>query len=268
MNPNIYKHFFYNSTNFIWSRPWASLHLPFQAAVRCVRRALLASQCALLPCLGRQSLSVILNTPLLLIPHRHPPTILHSTPPHHPLVFLLGFAEQLQDVDGPRLCDTIGPLWFRSLRRSPLGVFCFLLHDPQGQFERDCCLTHTDELVLYIAFRGFNWKTLVLNEREDKTGLLINLSGLLTWPLAVQSVDSRSCRRTKYCRFPLWKQHEDCNAAQNTTVGQKWLWFQANSIKICEKQTSSRGGAHESIIKKLLKTKIFIVSRIFLPNNS
>ncbi len=31
--------------------------------------------------------------------------------PPHSLVFLLGFAEQFQDVNGPWFCDTIGPPW-------------------------------------------------------------------------------------------------------------------------------------------------------------
>lgn len=129
--------------------PCVSLYVPFQAEVRCARRALQASPCALLSCLVRQSSSVILNTLLLLLSRRTSPTPKKPVSDRdcamtrpgllagagwapHPLVLLLGFAEQLQDVDGPRLCDTVGPLWFHSLRRASLGEFCFLLHDPRG----------------------------------------------------------------------------------------------------------------------------------------
>lgn len=51
----------------------------------------------------------------------------------HPLIFLLGLAEQLQDVDGLWLCDTIGPPWLRPLWRPSLGVVCFLFYNPTGE---------------------------------------------------------------------------------------------------------------------------------------
>lgn len=57
--------------------------------------------------------------------------------PPHSLVFLLGFAEQFQDVDGPWFCDTIGPPWLCPFWRLSLGMVCFLFHNPGGELKRD-----------------------------------------------------------------------------------------------------------------------------------
>lgn len=51
----------------------------------------------------------------------------------HSVVFLLGFAEELQDVDGPRLCQPVHPVMLCPLWGHSLGVARFLLHNSAAQ---------------------------------------------------------------------------------------------------------------------------------------
>ena len=69
----------------------------------------------------------------------------------HSLVFLLGFAEQLQDVDGPWFCDTIGPPWLCPLWWLSLSMVCFLFHNPGGELKHSTETTHIT-VICFIKY--------------------------------------------------------------------------------------------------------------------
>ena len=100
----------------------------------------------------------------------------------HSLVFLFGFAEQLQDVDGPWFCNSIGssslcPLWSLSL-----GKVCFVFHNP-AEIQHDLFAPHTQpffkfklELLVKLIHTGAEKQKTKIKLIQDRQQLITALS--------------------------------------------------------------------------------------------
>lgn len=81
--------------------------------------------------------TIVIHQVIILVwQHKSDVTLTVCLPPH-PLVFFLGFAEQLQDIDAAGFCDSIGSPRLCPLRWLFLGMVCFMFHNPGTELKHD-----------------------------------------------------------------------------------------------------------------------------------